>query len=302
MGNLALLIISFLPYYALLAMDKETLKEKQQNPQETTPNNYYELFSSVRKGYDLTVRDDQYDFPVLLDGIRYCRRKGSRFRLVDSGVFERLQLEWLLKAGADFYSSDEVRKDPQELEGLLRSCIKQKSLMAFFIEGVIKVEEASESLQFKDIVSLGMNGAYLYISNKENERDFSLLEKLADRCCSGGSRLIYYHHGALDPALVEVGGNGAWIHISSKSIESKEDYPVLKDIVKSSRLSGANLILHLEKKLDYLLLSEIIKAGVYVLFDRIQVDYRSPLKELEQVAARKKLDPRSYYLYPISML
>jgi len=282
-------------------MDKETLKEKQQDPQETTPINYYELFSSVRKGYDLTVRDDQYDFPALLDGIRYCRRKGSRFRLVDSGVFERLQLEWLLKAGADFYSSDEVRKDPQELEALLRSCIKQKSLMAYFIDGVIKAEETSESLQFKDIVSLGMNGAYLYISNKENERDFSLLEKLADRCCSGGSRLSYYHHGVLDSALVEVGGNGAWIHISSKSIESKEDYPVLKDIAKSSRLTGANLILHLKKKLDYLLLSEIMKAGVRVLFDRIQVDYKSPLKELEQAAARKKLDPRSYYLYPISM-
>jgi len=283
-------------------MDKETLKEKQQNPQETTPNNNYELLSSVRKGHDLTVRDDQYDFPALLDGIRSCRRKGSRFRLVDSGVFERLQLEWLLKAGADFYSSDQVRKDPQELEGLLRSCLKQKSLMAFFIEGIIKAEEGSESLQFAEIVSLGMNGAYLYISNKENERDLSLLEKLADRCCSAGSRLVYYHHGVLNPALVEVGGNGAWIHISSRSIESKEDHPVLKDIVKSTRLSGANLILHLEKKLDYLLLSEIIKAGVYVLFDRIQVDYRSPLKELEQAAARKKLDPRSYYLYPISML
>jgi len=283
-------------------MEEKTLKEKQQNSQENTPNNNYELLSSVRKGHDLTVRDDQYDFPALLDGIRYCRRKGSRFRLVDSGVFERLQLEWLLKAGADFYSSDEVRKDPQELEALLRSCLKQKSWMAFFIEGVIKEEEGSESLQFAEIVSLGMNGAYLYISNKENERDLSLLEKLADRCCSEGSRLVYYHHGALDPALGEVGGKGAWIHISSRSIESKEDHPILVDIVKSTRLSGANLILHLEKKLDCLLLSEIIKAGVYVLFDRIQVDYRSPLKELEQAAARKKLDPRSYYLYPISML
>ena len=283
-------------------MDKEALKEKQQKPQENTPNNNYELLSSVRKGHDLTVRDDQYDFPALLDGIRYCRRKGSRFRLVDSGVFERLQLEWLLKAGADFYSSDEVRKDHKELEALLRSCLKQKSLMAFFIEGAIKEKEGSESLKFADLVSLGMNGAYLYISNKENERDLSLLEKLADRCCSQGSRLVLYHHGALDPALGAVGGKGAWIHLSSRSIESEEDYPVLKDIVKSTRLSGANLIFHLEKKLDYLLLSEIIKAGVYVLFDRIQIDYRSPLKELEQAAARKKLDPHSYYLYPISML
>ncbi len=283
-------------------MDKEALKEKQQKPQENTPNNNYELLSSVRKGHDLTVRDDQYDFPALLDGIRYCRRKGSRFRLVDSGVFERLQLEWLLKAGADFYSSDEVRKDHKELEALLRSCLKQKSLMAFFIEGAIKEKEGSESLEFAEIVSLGMNGAYLYISNKENERDLSLLEKLADRCCSQGSRLVLYHHGALDPALGAVGGKGAWIHLSSRSIESEEDYPVFVDIVKSTRLSGANLIFHLEKKLDYLLLSEIIKAGVYVLFDRIQIDYRSPLKELEQAAARKKLDPHSYYLYPISML
>ncbi len=69
MGELlALLSISFLPYYTLPAMDKEALKEKQQKPQENTPNNNYELLSSVRKGHDLTVRDDQYDFPALLDG------------------------------------------------------------------------------------------------------------------------------------------------------------------------------------------------------------------------------------------
>jgi hypothetical protein len=283
-------------------MNKEALKEKQQNPQENTLNNYYALLSSVRKGHDLTVRDDQYDFLALLDGIRYCRRKGSRFRLVDSGVFERLQLELLLKAGADFYSSDEVRKDPKELEGLLRSYLRRKSLMAFFINGAIKAEEGSESLQFADIVSLGLRGAYLYTSNKERERDLSLLNQLAVSCCFGKSRLVYYHHGALDPALVEVGGHGAWIHISDKSIQSEEDHPVLMDIVKSTRSSGANIVIYLEKKPDYMLFQKVIKAGAHVLFDRIQVDYKSPLKELEQAAARKKLDSRAYYLYSTSML
>jgi len=283
-------------------MDKEALKEKQQKPQENTLNNYYELLSSVRKGHDLTVRDDQYDFLALLDGIRYCRRKGSRFRLVDSGVFERLQLELLLNAGADFYSSDEVRKDPKELEGLIRSYLRRKSLMAFFIKGAIKAEEGSESLQFADIVSLGLRGAYLYTSNKERERDLSLLNQLAASCCFGKSRLVYYHHGVLDPALIEVGGNGAWIHISDNSIQSEEDHPVLMEIVKSTRSSGANIVIYLEKKPDYMLFQKVIKAGAHVLFDRIQVDYRSPLKELEQAAARKKLDSRAYYLYPTSML
>ncbi len=283
-------------------MDKEALKEKQQKPQENTLNNYYELLSSVRKGHDLTVRDDQYDFLALLDGIRYCRRKGSRFRLIDSGVFERLQLERLLNTGVIFYTSDEFRKDPQELAELLRFCRGKKTLMAFFIKGAIKAEEESESLQFADIVSLGLRGAYLYTSNKERARDLSLLNQLAASCCFGKSRLVYYHHGALDPALVEVGRNGAWIHISDKSIQSEEDHPVLVDIVKSTRSSGANIVIYLEKKPDYMLFQKVIKAGAYVLFDRIQVDYRSPLKELEQAAARKKLDSRAYYLYSTSML
>jgi hypothetical protein len=174
--------------------------------------------------------------------------------------------------------------------------------MAFFIKGAIKAEEESESLQFADIVSLGLRGAYLYTSNKEKERDLSLLNQLAASCCFGKSRLVYYHHGALDPALVEVGRNGAWIHISDKSIQSEEDHPVLKDIVKSTRSSGANIVIYLEKKPDYMLFQKVIKAGAHVLFDRIQVDYRSPLKELEQAAARKKLDSRAYYLYPTSML
>ena len=128
------------------------------------------------------------------------------------------------------------------------------------------------------------------------------MNKLAVSCCFGKSRLVYYHHGALDPALIEVGGNGAWIHISDNGIQSEEDHLVLMEIVKSTRSSGANIVIYLEKKPDYMLFQKVIKAGAHVLFDRIQVDYKSPLKELEQAAARKKLDPRSYYLYSTSML
>ena len=43
----------------------------------------FELHSWASKGEDITVRDDQYGFPWLLDSAKISRKKGRRFRLID---------------------------------------------------------------------------------------------------------------------------------------------------------------------------------------------------------------------------
>lgn len=262
------------------------------------PEKVFELLSLSRKGQDVTVRDDQYEFHSLLDSVKLCRKRGSRFRLIDSGKFDRFQLEWITEAGADFYTSDEVRRNAQELEFINEACKKGAAVMVYFHHGILELEEGNDSLAFSGLLDLGRSGIYIHLTNKERGRDFSLLNQLAYNCRRGGSWLVYYHHGSLEAYLVELGRNGAWIHISDQSIQGEEDSVLLQDIIKSLRSAGTNLVLYLEKELDFSLLHDIVKADAFVLFTSSLFDYRSPMKALERESRKKKLDFRTYYLYP----
>lgn len=248
-----------------------------------------------------TVRDDQFDFADLLDQIKAHQGKKTRFRLVDSGRFDRSQLEWMLEAGADFYSSDEFRRDPQELDGLQSACLKGKSILAYLINDPFD-QEGEENPRFPDLCSLGQSGIYLYISNRDQARDFSRIASLALNCRDGGSRLICYVHGTLDPALIETARGGAWIHISDQSLVTEEDKKLLLEVLETARLEGANLMLHLDKGLGYSALRDIVSGGAWVRFKKEQIDYRSPLKELQLIAAKNRQDFRAYYLYPDYLL
>jgi len=251
---------------------------------------------------DRTERDDQYELPILLDEIKFNQKIKNRFRLVDSGRFDRSQLEWLLEAGADFYSSDEFRRDPQELNGLQSACQKGKSILAYLINDSFAPEDEEKTSRFTDLCSLGQNGIYLFVSNRDQVRDYSQMASLAVNCRDGGSRLICYVHGALDPALLETARNGAWIHVSDHSLKEESDNKLLLEVLESARLKGANLVLHVDKGLDYPVLRDIIGGGAWIRFKKDQIDYRSPLKELQLIAEKSQLDFRSYYLYPDYLL
>lgn len=280
-------------------MEQEIKENEEKKKAESSAfKNAYTLLSSVKEGHDLTLRDDQFDLSSLLDAVKICRRKGLRVRLVDSGLYDRFQLEWLLDAGADFYTSDDIPRDFQELAGLQQSCLKGGSILAFFQHEQLGPSDDSEPSAFSGLQELARGGIYLHITNREMERDLIMLRRLAEDCLASGSRLVYYHHGPLPPGLEELGRSGAWIHISDKSIQGEEDHVVLMDLVKSFRSSGANLVLYLERGMDYLALQDVVGGGAVVLFQTSQIDYRSPLKKLERAAAEKKLDFRAYYLHP----
>lgn len=257
----------------------------------------YDLLSRVGKDEDITVRDDQYDFPSLLDAVKLCRRRGFRFRLIDSGKLDRFQLEWLTEAGADLYTSDEARTNFLELDLVGKACKKSGAIFAYFHHGLLGSKEESGPVAFSELQNMGRNGVYLHLTNRERERDISRLNELAYSCRKGGSWLVYYHHGVFKSSLEELGRNSVWIHISDQSLREPEDLALVLDRVKSALSAGLKLVLHLEKGLDFSLLRDLISAKVYVLFKSSLFDYKSPFRVLEKKSIQRKLDFRAYYLY-----
>jgi hypothetical protein len=277
-------------------MEDETLKGKNSR----LPEKAYELLSWSRRGGDITVRDDQYDFSSLLDSAKQSRKKGFRFRLIDSGVLDVFNLEWLGEAGADIYSSDDVRVDSFGLELVKNACKRGKGILAYFYNGIFESDEPAkeaDSLSFSEVMDMARNGIFFYITNRERKPSPSALNELAHACWRGKSWLVYYHFGPLEPALEELGRNGAWIHITDQSFYEAEDTNVVLDVVKSALSSGVKMVLHVDKGLDYDLLRDIMNSGAYVLFKSSLFDYKSPFRSLEKEARKRKLDFRAFYLY-----
>jgi len=276
-------------------MEKESAEEKNSK----FPERAYKLLSWAKRGRDITVRDDQYPFPWLLDIVRSCQKKRCRFRLIDSGKLDTFELESLGRAGADIYTSDEARPKPEELELINKACQKAGAIVADFHHGPLEEEPEEDigSIPFASLESLGSRGIYVHLTNKERKRDFLGLGDLAHACQKGGSWLVYYHYGALEQPLGELAS--AWIHISDDSLRESQDRDVLMEILKAGLSNGANFVIHLKEEWKDYELREVIKAGAIILFKSVLRDYKSPLKPLEKEAERRKLDFRTYYLYPL---
>lgn len=289
------------PDYCLKVKARQMENENSQQKDTIASEKDYQLLEEAEKGNDITVRDDIYDFYWLMDSVKLCRQKGCRFRLIDTGVFDFSHLERLAESGVDLYASDRVRQSVPELELINKASKKGNAIMAYFCHGNIKDEEEEGTISFSSLLNLGRCGIYIHITNREKTRDFSQLKQMAYQCRLGGSWLVYYHHGHLDPDLVELAANSSWIHVSDQSIREDEDAVLLREIAKSSLSVGTSLVLYLEKGVDFIPLSAIIKAGAFVFFKSGQIDYKSPFKPLAELAGKRKLDFRACYLYPTFM-
>ena len=274
-------------------MDRESQEERNLAP----PNKTFELFSLIKKKQNITVRDDQYDFSLLLDAVRQFRDRRYRFRLIDTGRFDPFELEWITSHGADLYTSDENRASVHTLELVSASARKGNAVVACLINGKMDAE-GDDVLSFTDLMNVGRGGVYLHLTNRNHTRDIQQISRLADNCAKSGSWLVYYHHGPLEASLLELGRNGAWIHITDQSLEEEASRLMIRDIVLSAQSAGSNLVLHWDNGDKYSLLEDIVKAGAVVLFETTLFDYKSPLKVLEKGIRRKRLDYRTYYLHP----
>jgi hypothetical protein len=274
-------------------MDKKNQESKELVHLEKTG----ELFSLLKKKQNITVRDDQYDFSMLLDAVRQFRDRRYRFRLIDTGRFDPFELEWITGHGADLYTSDEARSNVLDIDLISAAASKGNAVVAFLINGKLDAE-GEAVLSFPDLLNVAGSGAYLHLTNRKHKRDIPMVIQLAHNCTNRGSWLVYYHHGSLETSLLELGRNGAWIHMNDQSVESEEDQVLIRDVTLSARSAGSNLVLHWDNGNPPSLLNDIVKAGAVVLFKTPLFDYRSPLKELEKGIRRKRLDFRAYYLHP----
>jgi hypothetical protein len=257
-----------------------------------------ELLARAKKGQDLIVRDDQFEYSSILDATKICRERGHRLSLVDSGKLTAYELEWLGEAGADFYTSDGTRTDEREITLVNKACRKGGAVVAYLHRGAIEGQDGTGPISLSGLKELGRSGVYLHFSNKERQRKLSELAELAFSARKGGSWLVYYHHGTLDAELKSVAGNGAWIHLADSSLREEENLSLFLDIVRASINAGTNCVLHLERGLAADLLQDIFDAGGLILFKIALADFRSRLKTLERKANAKSLDFKTYYLYP----
>lgn len=275
-------------------MENENKNNRNADAQERS----LELLSSAKNEEGLTIRDDLYDFSFILDTVKVVRRRGVRFRLIDTGQLDRFQLEWLAEAGADLYTSDEARKDCLELELVNKACRKGRAICAYFHRGPLDVEEESEVISYSSLQDLGRDGIYIHLTNRQNERDSLQLNELAFACKRGGSWLVYYHFGSLEFSLEELARNGAWLHTSEQIFKDVEDKSLVVDNLKSAISEGLRFVLHVEKGLDISLLNDLMSARAFILFKSSLFDHKSPFRALEKKAKQRKLDFRAYYLYP----
>jgi len=256
----------------------------------------FDLISLAASSAVLTTRDDQYGFPWLLDAAHVSRRRGGRFRLVDSGKNDIVSLIWLAEAGAHIFTSDEARPDPKEVIDVQRAGRKSGALTYYYIYGLLTGDSTGARFS-ADAVELGRSGADLHLSNRERPRETGLLLDLARACVYGRGRLVYYHFGRPEPFLENAAEAGAWIHWSNPGPAPEQHLFLLKDILAAGRKSGAGLILHVEDAWPVTLLNELRREGAFLHFHTPQSERASDRRTLELISARRAPDFRAFYLH-----
>jgi len=251
---------------------------------------------------DILIRDDKTDFHSLLASLKACRASGGRLRLIDSGMFEISDLEWLGEAGVDIATSDQARRELAEFILMGNAARKGKASAAYFHHGPFDLKEAPKSISLSALAEMGRIGIHLYVSNAKEGRDASALEMLARACRDGKARFVYYHHGGLEARLENFCRQGAWIHCPGSSLRNRDDLLLLGDCLAAARAAGSGVILHLERPSDADGLNDLFDAGAYLVFQTPPSDYRSPQRALELQAKRRMLPSLTFYLFPALML
>lgn len=255
-----------------------------------------DLLERASTSAEVTVRDDQYEFPWLLDAVHTCTKHGGRFRLVDSGKSDTVSLSWLAEAGADIYTSDEARPEPKDVIPV-RLSARKSGAHTFYYIGAETGEKSGQALLLPDIAELGRTGVDLHLSNREKPREAAILVDLARACSSGRGRLVYYHYGRLAEFLENLALAGGWTHWASGDVIPDKDAFLLKDILHVCRKTGAGLILHVNPSWPPSLLNEVFEAGAFLQFHGQPTDRASSLSKLESEAARRRPDFRAFYLH-----
>jgi len=250
-----------------------------------------------RSAGDLVLRDDQADYPSLMEASKDRRAHGARLRLIDAGHLTAVELEQIGLSGAEIYTSDAARLTPADFFMMIDATKKGRGLLAYFHHGPLAATPETATLPFETVLEMARRGAFLYFSNKSVRRETEALTVLAEAARQGKRRLIYYHHGSISEGLEDLAGKGAWIHFLSETAAEDQDVLRLGELAKAAAAAGAGVVFHVERLIPVPKIEDLMAAGAHFLFRTPPSDYRSPYRSLEERASRRRLDPRACYLY-----
>jgi hypothetical protein len=256
----------------------------------------FDLLSRAASSAVLTVRDDQFEFPWLLDAAQTSRRHGGRFRLVDSGRSDAVSLCWLIESGAEVYSSDEARPDRSQVLSVALAGRKSGRPTFYYIHGPLAPDAAAGGAA-GDTLALGDAGADIHLSNRVRPRAGGALLELARACRAGRGRFVYYHFGRLEPFLEELAAGGAWIHWPAEDLDSEAGYFLLGGILRSARASGGGLVLHLDRVWPPSRLRGLFDSGAFLEFHAPLGESSPDQRKFEAEASRRRPDFRAFYLH-----
>ncbi len=256
----------------------------------------YELLDRIRRRGDVVIRDDQFGFEVLLDAAGNSRRRGYRLRFLDTGRFETIQVEWLVREGVHLHTSDEARPDPAELSRFLAACRKARSRLAFFLNGPFGEAGGETGFSTGKLRALLEEGLDLHLTNRTGAREFPALEELAESGGPGRGTLVYTHHGPPERGLVGAAAKGTWIHLPDRDLSDSEGFGVAVDAAAAAAANRARTAVHLEKGLSVDRLEGLWLAGAVLLFKTPPSDDASLIRPIERRAARRRLPARAFYL------
>lgn len=288
--------------FDILSRPKAMAETRNKNPDAVGgPEGIFKLLDRTAKGRGMIVRDDQFSFSELLDAARMCCRQRQRFHLIDTGKLSLFELEWLGEAGTDIYTSDEARPKVEELDFLARACARGKAVVAFFHHGRTE-EKAGEQDSLPFLEALAHRGVYLHLSNREKERSLGGLSRLASACRRGDVWLVYYHHGPFAKQIGDLIREGAWVHLSDRSLSSGEAFSSLAETIKEYSGNKPRVVVHIEEGLAAQALLDLERTGAFLLFKTPPSDYRSIVSAIEKRAKKRRLDFRAYYLHTTFLL
>lgn len=250
---------------------------------------------------DAVVRDDSGDLAALFDLLRDRRRTGGRAKLIDSGKLAIPDLERLAEAGMEIFSSDAVRTDAHGLVLIALAARKRSSSLSYFVHGPLGDSGGPAGISSDSVLELGRTGVRLAVSNGRVPRDAATLDRLADACRKGGTRLIHYHAGPADASLVELCRAGIWLHLDAAA-QDPEDARLACDCARAAHSEGGGLVFHVSGAIDPAVFADLDGSGAFVLFHTPPADYRDPRRALEERAKARPLPSSASYLFSGFML
>ncbi len=250
---------------------------------------------------EAVVRDDAGDLASFFDLHRERRRAGAGLKLIDSGKLGIYDLERLAEAGVEIFSSDASRTDPHGLILLALAARKGGVRPAYFVRGPFAAEAGVSSVSFDTILELARTGVRIAVSDSKGPRDPAALDRLADACRKGGTRLVFYHAGLPDASLAGLSRSGVWLHLDAAALEPAS-VALAGDLAAAARAAGGGLVLHVSETIDPDVFADFFAAGAFVLFHTPPSDYRDPRRELEESARQRPLPPDASYLFSGFML